>query len=211
MKTDDLINALTQDAPVRWRFTRALALAIAGSALVAGGLFFGFMGPRPDFAEAAETVRFLFKFVVTLTLAASALGLVVRLARPGVPPGGWRWALILAPALLVIAVIAELIAMPAATWGSRLVGTHVRFCLTLIPLLAIGPLVLLLLALRQGAPTRPGLAGAVAGLAASGIAATFYAANCTDDSPLFVATWYPIAIGVVTLAGYLIGRRVLSW
>lgn len=211
MKTDDLITALAQDAPVRWRFNRALALAIAGGAVVAGGLFFGLMGPRPDFADAAETVRFLFKFVVTLTLAATALGLVVRLGEPGAPVGAWRWALILVPALLVIAVIAELIAMPAAAWGERLVGTHVRFCLTLIPLLAIGPLALLLLALRQGAPTRPGLAGAVAGLAASGIAATFYAANCTDDSPLFVATWYPIAVGIVTLAGFLVGKRVLKW
>jgi len=65
--------------------------------------------------------------------------------------------------------------------------------------------------LRQGAPTRPGLAGAVAGLAASGIAATFYASNCTDDSPLFVATWYPIATAMVVVVGYLIGTRALRW
>jgi hypothetical protein len=43
------------------------------------------------------------------------------------------------------------------------------------------------------------LAGAIAGLAASGIAATFYATNCTDDSPLFVITWYPLATGFVAL------------
>jgi hypothetical protein len=211
VRTDDLINALSQDAPVRWRFTRALALAAGGGALVAAALFFTLMGPRPDFMEAIETVRFLFKFVVTLIVAATALGLAMRLAQPGVSAGRWRWALILAPALLILGVIAELAVMPSQTWGERLVGTHVRFCLTLIPFLAIGPLALLLLALRQGAPTRPGLAGAVAGLAASGIAATFYAANCTDDSPLFVATWYPIAVGFVTLAGYLAGKRLLSW
>jgi hypothetical protein len=55
------------------------------------------------------------------------------------------------------------------------------------------------------------LAGAVAGLAASGIAATFYASNCTDDSPLFVITWYPIAILIVAAVGYLIGRKLLRW
>lgn len=211
MRTDDLINALAQDAPVRWPFSRALTIAIACGALAAGALFFALIGPRPDFMDAAQTLRFLFKFVVTLLLAATATGLLLRLAQPGAPAGGWRWALVVAPALLVIAVIAELFVMPAESWMPRLIGTHIRFCLTLIPFLSIGPLALLLLALRQGAPTRPGLAGAVAGLAASGIAATFYAANCTDDSPLFVATWYPIAIGAVTLAGYLIGRRVLSW
>ncbi|HZC95311.1 MAG TPA: NrsF family protein, partial [Bradyrhizobium sp.] len=77
--------------------------------------------------------------------------------------------------------------------------------------LAIGPLICLLAALRRGAPSNPGLAGAMAGLAAGGIAATFYAANCNDDSPLFVATWYPIAVLAVTLAGYFIGRRLLRW
>ncbi len=61
------------------------------------------------------------------------------------------------------------------------------------------------------ASSSPGLAGAVAGLAASGIAATFYAANCTDDSALFVITWYPIAILIVTTAGYLIGSKLLRW
>ena len=47
--------------------------------------------------------------------------------------------------------------------------------------------------------------------AASGIAATFYAANCTDDAPLFVATWYPLAIAMVVAAGYGVGSISLKW
>jgi hypothetical protein len=65
--------------------------------------------------------------------------------------------------------------------------------------------------LRHGAPSRPTLAGAVAGLAAGGLAATFYAAHCTDDSPLFVATWYTIAIAVLTLLGALGASRIARW
>jgi hypothetical protein len=57
----------------------------------------------------------------------------------------------------------------------------------------------------------PGLTGAVAGLLSASIAATLYAANCTDDSPLFVAVWYPLAIGFVALVGCLAGRRWLQW
>jgi hypothetical protein len=83
--------------------------------------------------------------------------------------------------------------------------------LSLIPFLSIGPLACILLALRQGAPTEPGLAGAVAGLVSGGIAATLYASHCTDDSPLFVATWYPMAIGGVALVGYVAGSRLLRW
>jgi hypothetical protein len=51
----------------------------------------------------------------------------------------------------------------------------------------------------------------MAGLAASSIAAAFYAMNCFDDSPLFVITWYPLAIFGVTCAGYLAGTRYLQW
>ena len=51
----------------------------------------------------------------------------------------------------------------------------------------------------------------MAGLAAGGLAAAFYASNCTDDSPLFVALWYTLAIGIVTGAGYLAGKRWLTW
>jgi hypothetical protein len=51
----------------------------------------------------------------------------------------------------------------------------------------------------------------MAGLAAGGIAATFYATNCADDSPLFVATWFSLATLIVAASGYLMGRRLLAW
>jgi hypothetical protein len=51
----------------------------------------------------------------------------------------------------------------------------------------------------------------VAGLIAGGLAAALYATHCTDDSPLFVATWYSIAIGAVAVLGALLGRRLLRW
>ncbi|TSD89382.1 DUF1109 family protein [Mycobacterium sp. KBS0706] len=211
MKTDDLITALAQDAPIRWPLGRAVAAAMAGGAVVAGVIFFAGIGVRPDVMQAVETVRYLFKFIVTLALAVTATGLILHLARPGVPLGAWRWALLAAPVLLAVSVALEMMAMPMSTWGTRWIGTNAPWCLTLIPLMALGPLALMLLALRQGAPRRPGLAGAVAGLVASGIAATFYAAHCPDDSPFFVATWYTLATGIVVLIGTLAGRRWLRW
>ncbi|MGO4123897.1 NrsF family protein [Inquilinus sp. YAF38] len=211
MKTDDLIIALAQDAPIRWPLGRAVAAAMVGGAVVAAAIFFAGIGVRPDVMQAVETVRYLFKFVVTLALAITATGLILHLARPGVPLGAWRWALLAAPMLLAVSVALEMMAMPMSSWETRWIGTNAPWCLTLIPVMALGPLALLLLALRQGAPRRPGLAGAVAGLVASGIAATLYAAHCPDDSPFFVATWYTLATGIVVLIGTLAGRRWLRW
>jgi hypothetical protein len=55
------------------------------------------------------------------------------------------------------------------------------------------------------------MAGAVAGLLAGSLAATLYATHCVDDSPLFVALWYPPPIALATLVGAVAGHRMLRW
>lgn len=212
MKTDDLIDALVEDrASTGMGPRRAIFLAVILGAALCGALFMMTLGYRHDIAQAADTYRFLFKFVFTLTLAVSAITLVLKVFRPEALMGHWIWLIALAPLMLVAAAVAELFVMPEPTWMPRLIGTNARFCLSMIPLLSVAPLLAFFAALRRGAPTNPGLAGALAGLSAGAIAATFYASHCTDDSPLFVITWYPVAIGLVTLVGYLAGRRWLVW
>ena len=211
METETLVEALATDTVVPWKLERSIRLALIAGNIIAGIMFFGGVGFRPDIVLAIGTSHFLVKFAVTLPLALAATAAMLRAAQPDASFGVRGWALALSPIILISAVLIELVAVPPPLWGTRIIGTHAQNCLTLIPLLSIGPLVCLLLALRKGASTRPGLAGAIAGLAASGIAATFYATNCTDDSPLFVVTWYPLATGFVAFIGYLSGLRFLRW
>ena len=211
MKTDDLIDLLAKDSSPHWRLRPVLVGAVVAGIMIAAILFFAGIGLRSDITEAVKSDRFLFKFVVTVTLAVTATWAVYILGRPCGSLARRGLTLAIAPALLACAVAVELLVLPESQWMPRLIGHNARFCLTLIPLLSIGPLACLLTALRQGAPSNPGLAGSVAGLAASGIAATLYAAYCIDDSPLFVMTWYPIATLIVTMTGYLIGRKLLRW
>lgn len=212
METDELIKALAADTrrsgmPMNVAWSGAALVAVA----VAAAIFFTLLGPRTDIASAAQTVRFLFKFVVTIALAASALGLLHVLSRPGADTRRSLPRLAVAPALLAAGIVAELAVSSPGTWSARLVGTNSLVCLTFIPLIGIGPLALFLFVLRYGAPSRPALAGAMAGLAAGGIAATIYAAHCTDDSPLFVATWYTIAIAALALLGAVGAYRFVRW
>ena len=212
MDTQSLIRALSQDAAAgRARLDRRLALGFALAAVLAAIIWSVLLGPRPDIAEAAATLRFPFKFVVTLALAGSAALAWRAVARPGTPVAPAAALLLAAPVLLAAGVVAELFAVPEGARMARLIGTNSAVCLTFIPLIGALPLAVLIAALRNGAPTRPTLAGAFCGLAAGGLAATFYAAHCIDDSPLFVAVWYTIAIGMLTLAGALAGRLVLRW
>jgi hypothetical protein len=94
---------------------------------------------------------------------------------------------------------------------TRLIGHNSRVCMAAITLLSLPLLAGALIGLRHGAPARPAVAGGIAGMISAGLAATLYASHCTDDSPLFVATWYPIATAMVTAAGALIGARVLKF
>jgi len=48
-------------------------------------------------------------------------------------------------------------------------------------------------------------------LLSAGLAATLYAAHCTDDSPMFVATWYSLAAVIVAAIGAFAGSRVLKF
>lgn len=210
MRTDDLIRALAADhervrAWSGWRLAGALAPALLASAL----LFATALGPRPDISAAVHDPRFVMKFVETLTLAGTTFVVAVALARPG-PFSSWGM-LAVGPALLLAGVAFELVVVPASQWMPRLVGTNALVCLSAVPLLSVPLLAAALVALRAGAPLSPAKTGAAAGLIAGGLAAALYAAHCTDDSPLFVATWYSLAIGLVVVAGALIGARVLRW
>lgn len=212
METNDLIRMVAADArrpgpslPLVW--WGAVGLAIVVAALV----FAALLGPRSDISAAAETPRFLVKFVISLALAASAFGLVRKLSLPGETWYQSAAYLATGPTLIAVAVVVELSVLPPDIWSTRLIGTNSMACLTYIPLIGAGPLAIFLLVLRYGAPTNPTGSGAVAGVLAGGIAAAFYATHCTDDSPLFVATWYTIAITGLVLVGAAAANRFARW
>ena len=212
MNTEDFIKSLSEDAPVQERSPRAvMLLAVLAGAVIAGALLMVTLRPRPDFMLAMHTMRFEFKFVVTLLLSVTALFVIRDMARPEVKRSRMRPALFAAPILLIVAVALEMMAVPSDQWMTKLVGHNMRFCTLFIPLFSLAPLALMLWALRRGAPSNPVRAGAVAGLVAGGIGAAFYAAHCFDDSPLFVAVWYTLAIAAVSGLGALLGSRVLRW
>lgn len=211
MKTNDLITLLTEDAPVRARLGRLIAVALIAGIVLSGAMLLLTVGLRQNLGQALGSYRVLAKITFTLLLAVAACGLVSGVGRPGVALRARALGLLVPLVLLALAVIAELAILPRSEWPRALEGNNPVFCLFFIPTLSIVPLAGLLLALREGAPQNPGLAGASAGLAAGGIAAALYAWHCPDDSPLFCATWYGIAIGCVSLVGWGLGRRLLRW
>jgi hypothetical protein len=100
---------------------------------------------------------------------------------------------------------------PSSYWTKMVVGDQWLECLLSIPIIAIVPFAAIVWAVRQTAPTDLVRAGALAGLAAGGVSAAGYALHCTDDSLPFVALWYGGTIALCTLAGAILGPRLLRW
>ncbi|OOG67482.1 hypothetical protein B0E45_22770 [Sinorhizobium sp. A49] len=211
MKTNDLISLLAEDAAVGMRLGRMLALAVLAGVVASALLLLLTVGVRPNLATAIETARVLFKVGFTLVLAIAACRLVFLVGQPGRSLKARGFQLAVPLVLLAIAVLSELSVLPSEAWTTSMLGKNAGFCLFFIPVLSLAPLAGFLFVLKNGAPENPGLAGASAGLAAGAIAASLYAFHCPDDSPLFLAVWYSIAVLVITTVGYVIGRRWLRW
>ena len=212
METDQLIRTLAADNAHRVRPVGfVLALALLAAAPVSVAMLFAGLGVRPDLMTAMRNPFFDLKFAVTLALATSAILVSLHLSRPEASMRGWGWLFMIPAGLLVAGISGEMMMPQRLPMMTRLVGSNSKVCLTAIPAMSLPLLAAALVGLRHGAPTRPALAGAIAGLLSAGLAATFYASHCTDDSPLFVATWYTIATALVTSVGALAGARVLRF
>ncbi len=211
MKTDDLIRVLAADTlpepPVSGRLWSVLLPAVVVT-LLANWLA---LGLRPDLVQALGNPVSLMRFVLTCALAAVSMRIALGLARPEGRGVVRFWPLAVVAGAALAMLIWAYVATPAEARQMATVGKTMWVCLVFIPILSVVPVATLFWALRRGATTAPALAGAVIGLAGSGIAATIYATHCTEDSPLFYITWYSLAIMGVTMVSAAIGARVLRW
>jgi hypothetical protein len=213
MNTDDLVVLLAKGAGpvepdvVTRRFAIALGWGLFGSTLAMAIT----LGVRPDIADVLLLPMFWFKLLFPASVASTALYAAIRLARPGVRLGK-------APGMLValfatvwaLGIFALLNAAPGER-RSMIFGDTWMDCLVGVPLLSIPVFIAAMWAMKDLAPTRLWLAGSAAGLLAGGVSAAVYALHCPELEAPFIAIWYVIGMFIPTVAGALIGRRLLRW
>ena len=210
MRTEQLVEILVADRAAKRPLACSLVIALTVGVVLSLAIFVVELGVRTDIGPALASWRFDLKVAVVLLGLGLAFGVCLDCARPDAPRHPWRRLLPLL-AVIATAVAIELASVPASVWGRRLVGSNVMICLPMVPILSLAPLAAALLILRRSAPASPVLAGAAAGLLAAFSGASLYAFHCFDDSPLFVATWYTLAILPVVAIGALAGSRFLRW
>jgi len=212
METEQLIRTLAADNAHRTRpVSFALTMALLSAAPISVAMFFAGLGVRPDVMTAMHNPFFDMKFVVTLAMAISAVAVSLHLSRPEASLRRWGWLLLIPAAILALEIGSEMMMPQRLPMMTRLIGSNSRVCMAAVTLMSLPLLAAALIGLRRGAPTRPAIAGAIAGMLSAGLAATLYASHCTDDSPLFVATWYTIATALVATIGALAGSKMLRF
>lgn len=213
MKTDRLVALLAAGAApvpahaVGRRFAAALGCGLPAAALLMAAT----LGVRADLAQAAGGVMFWMKLAFTGCLALVGFIAAERLARPGMRLGR-LWAALAAPVLLLWLVAAVVLVQAApAERPALILGSTWNTCPFNIALLSLPLFAATLWAMKGLAPTRLALAGAGAGLLAGALGALVYALHCPESAAPFLGVWYLLGIAMPTLAGALLGPRVLHW
>jgi hypothetical protein len=172
------------------------------------------VGPRPDLYSTSHLEWSAVKLFFALSVIGAATPFLARSMRPGLE-NGTRWVLVFFPLVVVIAAaLAMLIPEPPQVRRAMLLGASTLSpprCMLLILFFAAIPLATLLWALREGAPIRLKVCGAIGGTVAGGIGAAAYALACSSDTIPFIAIWYSAAIAFCALVGAQLGPRFLRW
>jgi hypothetical protein len=211
MRTDDLVAVLSRDAAMVSPWWRRPSPVIASGAAAAAAAFAIFLPVRGDLLAASGFGPTMYKWLLACILALVGGSGVLRLRRPDADASPfWTLAGLLA-AFAVCSLAYDLWSSGASGSWERLAGSSAFACLRSIGWLSLAPLAAFLAVLRAGAVTSPCLAGATAGFAAAGIGAFLYALKCTEDSALFVVTWYGLSAVILAAIAALLGHWLLRW
>jgi hypothetical protein len=213
MWADPLIERLTSELkPVRRRTARRDVLALAFLGAVELGLFLAFGMMRPDMPMAMEHPLFWWK-LASLGLIAVVSGAVAILSFDPVrsPRRGLRWIVGLAALCLASGWIIDAAQHGAAALLARLDWPQGLQCLGKMVALSVPAVIGLGLLMRRGAPTDPGGTALAAGLAAAAWGAFVFVFACPVDDPLYVAVWYSLGCGSVTLFARFTLPRLTRW
>ncbi len=213
MNTETLIATLSEGlrpvarGAVGWRLAAGIAAGVVAAAVI---LSFT-LGFRADLWLAMQGPTFWMKWGYTASLAAAAIYVTSRLARPD--PGRLHGLWLLGAPVFVLAAIGivELARTPRGEWLAMWLGKTWMVCPWLVLALSAPIFVGLLWSFRRLAPTRLRAAGGAAGLSAGAFAATIYCLHCPEVSAIFVLTWYSLGILLAASIGAMLGPRLLRW
>lgn len=212
MKYDSLIDRLAGDLkPVR---RRRLGLDVCIIAVICAAelaLFFGLGFARPDMPMMMQpTVWWRLASLGLISLISASLA--IRSFYPAYSPKlGIRWLAVIIALCLVFGLC-----IGAGPDGVDAIIQRLNWrdgiqCVSKMIALSIPPLIGLGVLMHRGAPTDTRRTALLVGLAAAAWGAFVFVFACPFDDPLYIAVWYSVGCGIVTLLARFVLPRFTAW
>jgi hypothetical protein len=213
MSLEALVDRLASDLkPVRPRRVRADAAILACLCVVELLLFLALGAARPDVAAAMGIASFWWKLASLGVIAAVGASTTLLSFDPvRSPRRGLRLLLV-----LVALCLAAGWGLDAAREGGAAVLVRLDWrsgvqCVYKMVLLSLPAMAALGVLMRRGAPTDIGGTSLTAGIAAAAWGAFVFVFACPADDPLYIAVWYVVGCGLVTMFARVVLPRLASW
>ena len=213
MRTEEFVEALSHDLkPIRPRsaLCDAVILCVVGALELAA--FFGAGLMRPDMHHAVNMPSFWWKIASMGVITVSGVTIAVLSADPTRSPrAGLRW---LAICIAVIFATGWLVDSMHDGFGEllkRLDWTMGIQCTWKMVALSVPLVVALSILIRRGAPTDRFGTSLAAALGSAAWGAFVFVFACPSDDALYIAVWYTVGCGIVTLIGRSILARLFHW
>ena len=213
MRTDPLIDRLTDELkPVRRRTAWSDALALFVLCAIELGLFLVMGMMRSDMPMAMHVPSFWWK-LASLGLIGLVSGTVAIMSLDPVrsPRRGLRWIVALITVCLASGWLLDASRDGFSNLVSRLDWAAGLQCLYEMVVLSVPAVIGLGLLMQRGAPTDHAGTALAAGLAAAAWGAFVFVFACPFDDPLYVAVWYSLGCGAVTLFARFTLPRLTRW
>jgi hypothetical protein len=213
MRAEPLIDRLANELkPVRRQTAWSDALALVVLCAVELGLFLVMGMMRPDMPTAMHLPSFWWK-LASLGFIGLVSGTVAIMSLDPVrsPRRGLRWIVALIAVCLASGWLLDASRYGLSTLASRLDWVNGLECLYTIVVLSVPPAIGLGLLMRRAAPTDHAGTALAAGLAAAAWGAFVFAFACRFDDPLYVAVWFSLGCGAVTLLARYALPRLTRW
>jgi len=213
MSYDSLINRLTEDLkPVRRRRLGADVMVVLVICAVELALFFALGFARSDMPVMMKQPTFWWRLVSLGLISLISGTLAILSFNPTYSPRrGIRWLALIISMCLVFGLCISAGPDGLDAIVHRLNWTNGVQCAGKMIALSIPPLVGLGVLMRRGAPTDTRGTALLVGLAAAAWGAFVFVFACPFNDPLYIAAWYSVGCGIVTLLSRFALPRLARW
>jgi hypothetical protein len=213
MLVEQLIDRLANDVkPVHRRAAWSDALALIVLCAVELGLFLGTGMMRPDMPTAMHLPSFWWKLAsLSLIGLVSATVTIMSLDPVRSPRRGLRWIAALIAACFLGGWLVDASYDGFPPMESRLYWIDGLECCYTIVVLSVPAVIGLGLLMWRAAPTDHAGTAVAAGLAAAAWGAFVFVFACRFDDPLYVAVWFSLGCGFVTLFARYVLPPLTRW